>query len=273
MNMSDEEVIIEEDDYAIPSFELEILKSQVDELVKCCSFNLISYLERDIFDKLMSIGRKLLNIITYDDIYSANIWCYLNLKESYENYHDLYDRIYSLLTQAKESNEKTEYNQISEDNAKFIADKFIGDYHVPDAIIERHHNVSQILINYFNDLLDENLSLLVDAWQKMNLQITFRNNVEMKEFVVSEFRRFVKMDKYHIPQKIKFSAQQFKSSKLEMLSKPHWAKLAEADEEIIRKIINDETVDENSCKDLYDSSELNELKKNKKLLIFFKRNI
>lgn len=270
MIISDEEIIIEEDDYAIPSFELDILKSQVDELVTCDSFNLISYLERDMFDKLISIGRKLLNIITYDDIYAANIWCYLNLKESYENYHDLYDRIYSLLTQAKESNEKTEYNQVSEDNAKFIADRMIGDYNYPDSIIERHHNVSQILINYFNELLDENLSLLLDAWQKMNLQITFRKNVEMKEFVVSEFRRFVKMDKYHIPQKIKFSAQHFKSSKLEMLSKPHWAKLAEADDEIIRKIINDETVDENSCKDLYDSSDLNELKKNKKLLIILR---
>ena len=109
MIISDEEIIIEEDDYAIPSVELDILKSQVDELVTCDSFNLISYLELDMFDKLISIGRKLLNIITYDDIYATNIWCYLNLKESYENYHDLYDRIYSLLTQAKESNGQNDW--------------------------------------------------------------------------------------------------------------------------------------------------------------------
>ena len=72
-------------------------------------------------------------------------------------------------------------------------------------------------------------------------------NDEMKEYVISEFRRFVKMDKYHLPPKLKTAAQHFKSDRLETISKPHWAKLAEADEELISKIINDEPVDAGDC--------------------------
>lgn len=88
----------------------------------------------------------------------------------------------------------------------------------------------------------------------------------MKEYVISEFRRFVKMDKYHLPPKLKTAAQHFKSDRLETISKPHWAKLAEADEELISKIINDEPVDAGDCAYLYDASELKDLKKNKMLL-------
>ena len=87
----------------------------------------------------------------------------------------------------------------------------------------------------------------------------------MKEYVISEFRRFVKMDKYHLPPKLKTAAQHFKSDRLETISKPHWAKLAEADEELISKIINDEPVDAGACAYLYDASELQDLKRNKML--------
>ena len=259
-------ITIEENDYITPSFYLELLNSDLDKLIKNDSYSLIGYYENNLFDNFLSLGRSLLDIANNEDIYSTDIICYLSFKEGYEGFVNIYDHLMFYLSRAKQENEHSVYENISESNVQFMKNMNIVPKGTFDKYMNKLEGESNALKSYFNDVISDKIELLKTAWEKMSFYEEFRDKDEMLEFVISEFRRFVKMDKYHLHHQLKVPAQQFKTNKLEKLTKEHWAMLAEVEDSLIQKIIKEESVDVSSCKDLYDSSGLKDLIKHKDLL-------
>ncbi len=89
---------------------------------------------------------------------------------------------------------------------------------------------------------------------------------ELNKFIIREFRRFATDEKYNFKQKLRNYALKLKNNRLEPLSRIHWAKLADLDDEIVKKVIDGKKIDENAYKDYYDVFDLMELNHQKKLL-------
>ena len=253
-------------DYISPLFDIDLLDEDIHELETKEIHYLSAYHERTMLDRFLTIVRNIDDVISNGGINSANIVNYLTIKEAFEKYQLTFNRLEQLLERIRRQNERTAYNYISKENAEFLIDKNFTSIDSPDRIQEMFDEDGEEFRKFIGERIDSELSFLRDVWYHIFIEARFRQGNEMMEYVISEFRRFVKMDKYHLPPKLKIAAQHFKSDRLETVSKPHWAKLAEADEELISKIINDEPVDASACAYLYDASELKDLKKNQKLL-------
>ena len=253
-------------DHYSPLFYINLLDEAIQELETKEIPYLSAYHEHTMLDRFLTIGREIDDVISNGEINSANIVNYLTIKEAFEKYQLTFNRLELLLERIKRQNERTTYNYISKENAEFLIGKNFTSIDSPDRIQEMIDEDGEEFRKFIGERIDSELSFLRDIWHHIFIEARFRRGDEMKEYVISEFRRFVKMDKYHLPPKLKIAAQHFKSDRLETVSKPHWAKLAEADEELISKIINDEPVDASACAYLYDASELKDLKKNKMLL-------
>ena len=253
-------------DYISPLFDIDLLDEDIHELETKEIHYLSAYHERTMLDRFLTIVRNIDDVISNGGINSANIVNYLTIKEAFEKYQLTFNRLEQLLERIRRQNERTAYNYISKENAEFLIDKNFTSIDSPDRIQEMFDEDGEEFRKFIGERIDSELSFLREVWYHIFIEARFRQGNEMMEYVISEFRRFVKMDKYHLPPKLKIAAQHFKSDRLETVSKPHWAKLAEADEELISKIINDEPVDASACAYLYDASELKDLKKNQKLL-------
>ena len=253
-------------DHYSPLFYINLLDEDIQELESKEIHYLSAYHEHTMLDRFLTIGREIDDVISNGEINSANIVNYLTIKEAFEKYQLTFNRLELLLERIKRQNERTTYNYISKENAEFLIGKNFTSIDSPDRIQEMIDEDGEEFRKFIGERIDSELSFLRDIWHHIFIEARFRQGNEMMEYVISEFRRFVKMDKYHLPPKLKTAAQHFKSDRLETISKPHWAKLAEADEELISKIINDEPVDAGDCAYLYDASELKDLKKNKMLL-------
>ena len=253
-------------DHFSPLFDINLLDEDIQELETKEIHYLSAYHEHTMLDRFLTIARKIDDVISNGEINSTNIVNYLTFKEAFEKYQLTFSRLEQLLERIKRQNERTAYNYISKESAEFLIDKNFTSIDSPDRIQEMIDEDGEEFRKFIGERIDSELSFLRDLWYRIFIEARFRCGDGMKEYVISEFRRFVKMDKYHLPPKLKTAAQHFKSDRLETISKPHWAKLAEADEELISKIINDEPVDAGACAYLYDASKLKDLRENKMLL-------
>lgn len=256
-------------DYFTPLFDINLLDEDIQELETKEIYYLSAYFERTMLDRFLIIARRIDDVISNGEINSTNIVNYLTIKEAFDKYQLTFIHLEQLLESIKRQNERATYNYLSKESAEFLIDKHFSSLD-SDRIQELIDEDGENYRKFIGERIDSELSFLKDIWYHIFIEARFRYGNEMMEYVISEFRRFVKMDKYHLPPKLKVAAQHFKSDRLETVSKPHWAKLAEADEELIRKIINDEPVDAGACAYLYDTSELKDLKKNKMLLSFLR---
>ena len=261
---------LDDTDYFSPLFDINLLDEDIQELKTKEIFYLSAYYEHTMLDRFLTIGRNIDYVISSGEIESANIVNYLTINKAFEKYQLTFNRLEQLLERIKRQNEIATYSYISKESAEFLIDKKFTSTAPPDRIQELIDEDGEKFRKFIGERIDSELSFLRDIWYHIFIEARFRHGDEMMEYVISEFRRFVKMDKYHLPPKLKVAAQHFKSDRLETVSKRHWAKLAEADEELISKIINDDTVDLNACAYLYDASELKDLKKNKRLLSFLR---
>ncbi len=262
---------MDDTDYFAPLFDINLLDEEIKELETKEIHYLSAYYERTMLDRFLTIAREIDDVISNGEINSTNIVNYLTIKEAFEKYQLTFNRLEQYLERIKRQNERTTYNYISKESAEFLIDKNFTSIDSPDRIQEMIDEDGEEFRKFIGERINSELSFLRDIWQHIFIEARFRHGNEMMEYVISEFRRFVKMDKYHLPPKLKVGAQHFKSDRLETVSKPHWAKLAEADEKLISKIINDEPVDAGTCAYLYDASELKDLRENKMLLSLLRK--
>jgi hypothetical protein len=204
------------------------------------SFNIIFLYEHKLVDRFITIGRTIFSYIYQDDIFKMDIYNYLMLKDAYEMYKDVYYHLSQYLVKAYEKIDTLEFDYLSKDNAFFMVNYLLFKSNSAKSFLNKHLVNGDRIKHTYRSQLDNAIDLVYNFYQKLNLKIDFRHGDELKEFVINEFRNYVKSSTNRLPQKLKISVQKLKSSRLEPTSKSHWAKLADADDEVIKKFLNDE---------------------------------
>lgn len=228
--------------------DLEKLTIDIYSLEENESFNIIFLYEHKLVDRFMTIGRTIFSYIYQDDIFKMDIYNYVTLKGAYEMYQNVYYHLSQYLVKAYEKIDTIQYDYLSEDNAFFMVNYLLITNNSAKSFLNKHNVYGDQIKHSYRSQLDNAIDLVYNFYQQLNLDIDFRYGDELKEFIVDGFRYYVKSCTNRTPLKLKNSVQKFKSDRLEPTSKSHWAKLADADDEVIRKFINDELDPEASQK-------------------------
>ena len=250
--------------------DLEKLTIDIYSLEENESFNIIFLYEHNLVDRFMTMGRILFSYIYQDDIFKMDIYNYLTLKGAYEMYNDVYYHLSQYLVKAYEKIDTIQYDYLSKDNAFFMANYLLITNNSAKNLLNKHIVYGDQIKHTYRSQLDTAIDLVYNFYQKLNLKIDFRHGDELKEFIVDGFRNYVKSSTNRMPQKLKISVQKFKSNRLEPTSKSHWAMLADADDEVIRKFLNDELNPVDSQKSAKNPLWKEETKKMKSLLRILK---
>jgi hypothetical protein len=94
---------------------------------------------------------------------------------------------------------------------------------------------------------------------------------EQVQFVVSEYRIFVKENGNRIYDKIRSIAMKFKKKRSDKLSREHWTKLADMEDEIIAKVIKGEPINDGRYDDFFSPKDLMEFSKHKDVLEYLNK--
>lgn len=234
------------------------------------SFNIIFLYEHKLVDRFMTIGRTLFSYIYQDDIFKLDIYNYLMLKDAYEMYKDVYCHLSQYLVKGYEKIDTIEYDYLSKDNAFFMVNYLLITNNSAKSLFNKHIVKGDQIKQSYRSQLDNAIDLVYNFYKKLNLKIDFRYGDELKEFIVDGFRNYVKSCTNRTPLKLKISVQKFKSDRLEPTSKSHWAKLADAHDEVIRKYLNDELNPEASQESMKNPLRKEETNKVKSLLRILK---
>ena len=257
---------LSDSDYFAPLFDIDLLDEEIEEVEHNKTYYLSAYYERTMPDRFLTIGREIDDVISKHEFNSTDIVNYLTIRQAFEKYPSTFERLVQLLEGIKRKNETTVYRHISQENAKYLVDKHFKSLYSSTQIQEMFDEDDEEYRKYIDKKIDDELWFLNSVWSQILLETHFRHGKEMMEYAVAEFRRYARIDKDHIASRLKVAVQQFKADRLEPVSKPHWAKLAAADEKLIGRIIRNEPVEPGSCHHLYDDDELTNLKRNKLLL-------
>lgn len=228
--------------------DLEKLTIDIYSLEENESFNIIFLYEHNLVDRFMTMGRILFSYIYQDDIFKMDIYYYLTLKCAYEMYENVYYHLSQYLVKTYEKIDTIQYDYLSEDNAFFMVNYLLFKSNSAKSFLNKHIVKGDQIKQSYRSQLDTAIDLVYNFYQQLNLDIDFRYGDELKEFIVDGFRIYIKSCTNRTPLKLKISVQKYKSDRLEPTSKSHWAKLADEDDEAIRKFINDELDPEASQK-------------------------
>lgn len=208
------------------------------------SFNIIFFYEKKLVNRFMTIGRTLFSYIYQDDIFKLDIYNYMMLKDAYEMYENVYCHLSQYLVKAYEKIDTLEFDYLSKDNAFFMVNYLLFKSNSAKSFLNKHLVNGDRIKHTYRSQLDNAMNLVYNFYIKVNPKIDFRHGDELKEFVIKGFCNYVKLSTNRLPQTLKISIQKLKSSRLEPTLKSHWAKLADADDEVIRKFLKDELIPE-----------------------------
>ena len=250
------------------------LDMEMDRFEKVNSFDIISlFNETDMIGKFITACELTERECKDIDFSKLEISNYLAFLDVYYDFPTVTDRFTYFLKRIKNHHNEMVFDAFH-DHIDYLKSHFTGD--MGSSILNRY-------LKSFNDLKNRNIeaiSNIIDLAESLRMDVFKKNDYigeelmteeELKEFIIREFRRFATEEKYNFKQKLRNSALKLKNNRLEPLSRIHWANFADLDDEIVKKVINDDEVDEKSYKDYYDVFDLMELKHYKKILSELKK--
>ena len=250
------------------------LDDEMDRFEKVNSFDIISlFNETDMIGKFITACELTERECKDIDFSKLEISNYLALLDVYYDFPTVTDRFIYFLGRIRNHHKEMEFDAFHHHD-DYLKSHFTGE--IEDSILNRY-------LDSFNDLKNRNIeaiSNMIDLAETLRMDVLetmdyigekLMTDDELKEFIIQEFRRFATDEKYNFKQKLRNSALKLKSNRLEPLSRIQWAKLADLDDEIVKKVINGEKFDENIYKDYYDVFDLMELKHYKKILSELKK--
>lgn len=250
------------------------LDMELDRFEKVNSFDIISlFNETDMIGKFITACELTERECKDIDFSKLEISNYLALLDVYYDFPTVTDRFIYFLDRIRNHHKEMKFDAFHHHD-DYLKSHFTGE--IEGSILNRY-------LDSFNDLKNRNIeaiSNMIDLVETLRMDVLetmdyigekLMTDDELKEFIIQEFRRFATDEKYNFKQKLRNSALKLKTNRLEPLSRIHWAKLADLDDEIVKKVINGEKFDENSYKDYYDVFDLMELKHYKKILSELKK--
>lgn len=202
------------------------------------------------------------------DVSKLDISNYLALLDVYYNFGSVTDSFSYLLKRIKDHHMEMEFDVFC-NYVDYLKSHFTGeiDSSFLTNTINSSNDLKKRIIEEVSNIMYLAESLRMDVFKKIDyIGEELMTDDELKEFILQEFCRFATDENYDFERKLRNSVLKLKTNRLEALSRIHWARLADLDDELVRKIINGEKIDNDAYSDLYDDSDLAELKRNKEIL-------
>jgi hypothetical protein len=248
---------------------ISFLDKEMDRFEKVNSFDIIS-----LFNKTDMIG-KFITACEFTereckdiDFSKLDISNYLALLDVYYDFPTVTDRFIYFLDRIRNHHEEMEFDAFHH-HVDYLKSHFTGemDGSILNRYLESFNDLKNRNIETISNMIDLAKSMHMDVYKKISyIGEELMTDEELNKFIIQEFRRFATDEKYNFKQKLRNYALKLKNNRLEPLSRIHWAKLADLDDEIVKKVIDGKKIDENAYKDYYDVFDLMELNHQKKLL-------
>ena len=250
------------------------LDMELDRFEKVNSFDIIFlFNETDMIGKFITACELTERECKDIDFSKLEISNYLALLDVYYDFPTVTDRFIYFLDRIRNHHKEMKFDAFHHYD-EYLTSHFTGE--IEGSILNRY-------LESFNDLKNRNIEVIsnmIDLAETLRMDVLetmdyigekLMTDDELKEFIIQEFRRFATDEKYNFKKKLRNSALKLKTNRLEPLSRIHWAKLADLDDEIVKNVINGEKFDENIYKDYYDVFDLMELKHYKKIMSELKK--
>ena len=245
------------------------LDEEMDRFEKVDSFDIISlFNETDMIGKFLKACELTERECADVDVSNLDISNYLALLDVYYNFGTVTDRFAYLLKRIKDHHKELEFDAF-DNHADYLMFHFLNESESANlnGYLQSFNDLKNRNIEAISNMIDLAESLRMDVLENIDyIGDELMTDEELKKFIIREFRRFAADEKYNFKQELRNYALKLKTNRLEPLSRIHWAKLADLDDEIVKKVINGEKIDENAYKDYYDVYDMMELKHYKKIL-------
>ncbi|MBR5069023.1 MAG: hypothetical protein IKX25_06445 [Bacteroidales bacterium] len=207
------------------------------------------------------------------DISKLDIEYYFLLKRAFDDFSAATICISNILRYLRNNYKHWDFD-IVDDNLDYLQ-SYSGDETVfvkQKAILES----TEVMKSSINNLIDATIDLFESMRAVVDNNLShiregLKSNEEFKVFILENYRRYAASSCNGLKHSLEKYAKKLKANRLEPLSRIHWAKLADLDDEIDKKIADGEEVDYNACRDYYESSELRQFKWSKELLTLLRK--
>lgn len=245
------------------------LDEEIERFQKVKSFDIVSlFNETDVLSKFIRACELTERECKDIDVSKLDISNYLALLDVYYNFGSVTDSFSYLLKRIKDHHKEMEFD-VFRNYVDYLKSHFTGeiDSSILTNTIKSSNDLKKRIIEEVSNIMYLAESLRMDVFKKIDyIGEELMTEEELKEFIIREFRRFATDEKYNFKQKLRNYVVKLKNNRLEPLSRIHWAKLADLDDEVIKKVIDGKTIDENTYKDYYDDYDLLKLMHYDKIL-------
>ena len=245
------------------------LDDEIERFQKVKSFDIVSlFNETDVLSKFIRACELTERECKDIDVSKLDISNYLALLDVFYNFGPVTDQFTYLLKRIKDHHKEMEFD-VFRNYVDYLKSHFTGEIEssILSNTIKSSNDLKKRIIEEVSNIMYLAESLRMDVFKKIDyIGEELMTEEELKEFILQEFCRFATDENYDFERKLRNSVLKLKTNRLEALSRIHWARLADLDDELVRKIINGEKFDNDAYSDLYDDSDLAELKRNKEIL-------
>ncbi len=231
--------------------------------------DILTYNSSLVFDSFLHVSSYMkdgLESIKFDKIDVETYLCYKKLKDSYM---DLNSKLFFFFCKINDNTDENKFtgfdhrldrisNLLSEDDVLGITpDKYVD---VTKQLSNLHNKLFNQDFNFFHGISNSIICLMKTKPKQYEVKL-----------LVSSFRYFIEEENEKVLKTVMSQVRKFKSNRFEQLTTEHWAKLADLEDEVIRKVINGKGIDEGAFIDYFSHKELKELQDNKDVLEFIVR--
>ena len=248
---------------------ISFLDKEMDRFEKVNSFDIISLFNKtDMIGKFITACELTERECKDIDFSKLDISNYLALLDVYYNFPTVTNRFIYFLDRIRNHHEEMEFDSFHY-RVDHLKSHFTGviEGSILDRYLESFNDLKNRVFEAISNMNDLAETFRTDVLKKIDyIEEKLMTDEELNKFIIREFRRFATDEKYNFKQKLRNYAVKLKNNRLEPLSRIHWAKLADLDDELIKKVIDGKTIDENTYKDYYDDYDLLKLMHYDKIL-------
>ncbi len=262
-------------DYSFAKDKVEILSKSLDDfwrlnvnglfLVNPTSNATLFFVSR-IFDQYLDACRCLMAIMPSAQASRDSILNYLTLKTTYTQFLESSDHVRTLMSMVLDGDEDNDLKFVSDGNLKFIRSLNVANGSGDPLSLDELVQVPDVIETTLNSYINQTIELFDRIQRRMGRPILFMQGNELKNYVIAKFRQFVSQRADDYLFKLRASAIKLKNDRLVRLSKQHWADMAELDERLMGRIIDNEPVAVQDYACLYTEEEWKMLVKNRDIL-------
>ena len=237
------------------------------------SYNIFSFLGCGVFPKYISICRSIEEETKDIDITKVDIEYYFRIKRVLDNFSSATLKLSYILKHLRDYHKDKDFDLV-ENNLDYLQ-SHCGDKKNLNMLKDRL-NSTEVM----NSSVKHAIDIIMDLFESLSKEVDknlshiregFKTEDELKVFILENFRRYAANSCNGLKRSLEKYAKKLKANRLEPLSRIQWARLADLDDEIDKKIADGEEVDYNAYKDYYESSELRQFKWSKELLSLLRK--